>query len=544
MDIRNYRVEGSGGRRSWTALLGVWVLFLSVLPARPGEEGAAQRQEEKVDYYQRWLKEDVAYIITEEEREIFQQLSTDRERDAFIEQFWRRRDESPGSGVNEFRQEHYRRIAYANDHFKSGIDGWATDRGRIYILLGPPDSIERHPTGGRYVRPVDEGGGTTTTVPYEVWSYNYVEHLGRAVEIEFVDPLSSGEYRIARHDSEKDALLYVGGQGQTLGELAGLSSRAGRLRSAHFGRGLGLEGDSPLRESDNPFESLENYFDLRRPPQYRFPDLQGHVQASVSYDSLPLRLRVDRMWMSPERVLAAATIYLPAQEVRFEQAGLWKAEVDLYGAVETLGGRIDYEFEDRLLAHSVGTEGDLAYQKKIPLGPGRYKLTLVARDSHSGKLATAETSIRVPQPPDSLWMSDVVLASRVAPVAPDGALSEAFATRMGLKVYPQPESRFLRGSRMAMAFEVYGFATDSSSGEPDVEWSYALVPGGTSWEEARMHPQRNLGLRHEALTAAYFVTTADLEAGSYTLLLQVRDLISGQFLRRQVPFEVVAASLE
>ncbi|HSR51890.1 MAG TPA: GWxTD domain-containing protein [Acidobacteriota bacterium] len=498
-----------------------------------------QAQEEKVDYYQRWLREDVAYIITEEEREVFEELSTAEEKDAFIEQFWRRRDKTPGSGANETRQEHYRRIAYANEHFKSGIDGWATDRGRIYIVLGPPDSIERHPTGGRYARPLKEGGGTTTALPYEVWTYNYVEHLGRAAQIEFVDPLSTGEYRIALHDSEKDALLYVGGQGQTLGEQVGLTTRAGRIRNAQHMRGLGLEGDSPLREGDNPFERLQSYFDLRRPPQFRFPDLQAHTEVRVSYQSFPLQLQVHRMWMTPDRVLAAASLHLPASQVRFQRSGLWQAEIDLYGEVETLGGRIDYQFEDRLLAHSVDAEGDLVYQKKIPLEPGRYKLTLVARDAHSGKLATAQTSIRVPEAPDSLWMSDVVLASQMRPMPGETGLSEAFATRMGLKVYPQARSRFPRGSRMAFAFEVYGFAADSSSGKPDVDWSYALAGEDVSWQEAAMHQQRNLGLRRDALTAAFFVTTADLEPGRYQLLIEVRDRISGQSVRSREPFQVV-----
>jgi len=91
-------------------------------------------QEEARDYYRKWLDEDVVYIITDEEREIFENLATEEEREQFIEQFWFRRDPDPTTSENEYKEEHYRRIAYANEHFRSGFPGWMTDRGRIYIL--------------------------------------------------------------------------------------------------------------------------------------------------------------------------------------------------------------------------------------------------------------------------------------------------------------------------------------------------------------------------------------------------------------------------
>ena len=100
--------------------------------------------------YRIWLNQDVAYIITDEERRAFNDLSNDAERESFIEQFWLRRDPTPDTEENEFKEEHYRRIAYANEHFASGIPGWKTDRGRTYIVYGPPDEIESHSSGGTY----------------------------------------------------------------------------------------------------------------------------------------------------------------------------------------------------------------------------------------------------------------------------------------------------------------------------------------------------------------------------------------------------------
>ena len=154
-----------------------------------------------------WLDQDVRWIITDEERSAFKQLSNDEERENFIEAFWQRRDPTPDTAENEFKEEHYRRIAYANEHFPAGIPGWKTDRGRIYIVFGPPDEIESHPSGGTYERPMEEGGGTTSTFPFEQWRYRYIEDIGQEVIIEFVDTCMCGDYHMTIDRSEKDALL-------------------------------------------------------------------------------------------------------------------------------------------------------------------------------------------------------------------------------------------------------------------------------------------------------------------------------------------------
>src|SRR6187399_2500267 len=148
--------------------------------------------------YKKWLDNDVDYIITDQERKAFKALATDEERENFIEQFWRRRDPNPDTEENEFREQYYERIAYANEHYASGIPGWKTDRGRIYITWGKPDSIESHPSGGAYDRPSYEGGGSITAYPFEIWWYRHLDNVGDGLEIEFVDPTGTGEYRLAR----------------------------------------------------------------------------------------------------------------------------------------------------------------------------------------------------------------------------------------------------------------------------------------------------------------------------------------------------------
>ena len=174
----------------------------------------ALRQELK-GTYKTWLNQEVPYIITDEERKAFSNLSNDEERDAFIENFWLRRNPNPDSPENEFREEHYRRIAYANEHFAAGKPGWKTDRGHIYISFGKPDEIESHPSGGNYQRNPDEGGGSTSTFPFEVWHYRYLEGVGQNVDVEFVDTCMCGDYHFTIDRGEKDALLHVPGAGLT-----------------------------------------------------------------------------------------------------------------------------------------------------------------------------------------------------------------------------------------------------------------------------------------------------------------------------------------
>lgn len=178
--------------------------------APPTDRQTTDPKKELETPYKKWLDEDVVYIISQEEKQAFQQLNSGEERQQFVEQFWLRRDPTPLTTENEFKAEFYRRIAYANEHFAApGIAGWRTDRGRIYIQYGPPDELEAHPGGGTLQRPAEQGGGTTQTYPFEQWRYRYIFGIGENIIIEFIDPNSTGEYRMTMDPTEKDLLLRV-----------------------------------------------------------------------------------------------------------------------------------------------------------------------------------------------------------------------------------------------------------------------------------------------------------------------------------------------
>jgi len=162
-------------------LVAVTAMALTAWQSKPAGDAAG-------DFYQKWLNEEVPYIITDAERNTFNQLQSNSEREIFIEQFWSRRNSAPGAIENAFRAEHYRRIGYANEHFKegSGVPGWKTDRGRAYITFGPPDEIDSHPNA------------SATKFPYEDWHYRHLENVGDNIAIEFIDTDSNGEFHWAK----------------------------------------------------------------------------------------------------------------------------------------------------------------------------------------------------------------------------------------------------------------------------------------------------------------------------------------------------------
>jgi len=286
--------------------------------------------------YKKWLDEDVRWIITDEEKEAFKKLSNDEERDQFIEQFWARRNPTPDSVENPYKEEHYRRIAYANEHFAAGIPGWRTDRGRIYIMYGAPDEIEAHPTGGTYDRPQDEGGGTTSTYPFEDWRYRYLEGVGQEVIIEFVDTCMCGDFHMTMDRSEKDALLYTPGAGLTQYEQMGLTNKANRFSNPEK---LGL-GPFSGGNNSKEFDRLEQFAKLNRPPDIKFKDLEEVVTHKLSYNLMPFDVQTDFVKVTSETVLVPVTVQIKNRDISFSNKdGVQKGTVNIFGRATTLTGR-------------------------------------------------------------------------------------------------------------------------------------------------------------------------------------------------------------
>jgi GWxTD domain-containing protein len=518
--------------------------------ARPLSEREKKRREEKLRKeletpYRKWLNEDVAYIITDEERAAFKRLATDEEREQFIEQFWLRRDPTPDSVENEFKEEHYRRIAYTNEHYASGIPGWKTDRGRMYITYGPADEIESHPSGGTYERPPEEGGGETSTFPFEQWRYRYIEGVGTNIIIEFVDPTMTGEYRMTMDPSEKDALLYVPGAGLTLMESMGLADKTDRFNrtdGTHLGTPFGGQ-----TESMNEFTRLEQFAKLQQPPQIKFKDLEAAVTSRLSYNILPMKARIDFFPVTDAQVLTNVTLQFDNKDLQFQlKDGVQKAVVDIYGKFSTMTRRVANVFEDTVTCTTPPeylqdyTKRKSIYQKTIPLAPGTYRLNVMAKDVVGGNLSNYEVAVTVPRlDADKLSSSTLILADLIEKV-PSKSIGTGQFVIGGSKVRPRMDDVFKHDEKMGIYLKLYNFGAEEGTHLPSGQVEYEVVKNGTN--EKIFNFSEDVGLIPGASTSQVTIEKLlplnTLVPGQYTLRLKVTDKNRNQTLTPSVQFTV------
>jgi GWxTD domain-containing protein len=495
--------------------------------------------------WKKWLNEDVSYIITDEERKAFKQFATDEEREQFVEQFWLRRDPTPDTVENEYKEEHYRRIAYANEHYASGIPGWKSDRGRIYITFGPPDEIDSHPSGGSYQRPSAEGGGETSTYPFEDWRYRYIEGIGNDVNIEFVDPTMTGEYRMTMDPSEKDALLYVPNAGLTLSEQMGLSTKTARFQrtdGTHLGTPL---GGTPA--SMDEFTRLEQFAKLQKAPPVKFKDLDAIINTRITFNVLPMLVRVDYVRVTESSVLANVTIQFENRDLQFQNKdGVQKSVINLLGRVSTMTRRPVTTFEKPL---EITIPGELLqqtaakrsiYQQSIPLAPGRYRLNVVAKDVIGGNTNTYETALDVPHfDEEKLASSSLILADTIEKL-PTKSIGGGMFSIGDTKVRPRLGDKFNRDEKMGIYFQVYNFAPDEKTQKPTGEISYEINKIGSTdkvlefTEDLAKIPNASAS----QVTIEKLLPLKAMAPGAYTLKVKATDKKGNQTLQQQTNFTV------
>jgi len=510
-------------------------------PGKPSEDPTTKARKvgkEKDKIYSQWTSKDVEYIITGDEKKAYKALKTDEERENFIENFWRRRDPDPDTEENEYREEYYERIAYANEHFASGIPGWKTDRGRIYITFGKPDGIETHPTGGSYDRPSYEGGGSTTTYPFEVWFYRHLDNVGDGIEIEFVDPTGTGEYRIARSPNEKDALLNVPGAGLTTAESLGLGNKGDRISGSGNGYNYG-------REQDSPFRRLEIITALQRPPSVKFSDLQASLSDSGVIDNNPLDfdMRVDFFRQSDDRVITAFTVQASNKELQFNPSGgLNTARMNIFGRVMAVSGKRSGIFEDSVTTSATTEElieakdRKSVYQKAIALTPGTYKVDVVVRDVGTGNRGIRSIGFTVPKYDENkLSTSTLILASTLRSTT-ERDIGGSFVIGTA-KVIPNLSGVYKKGQDVGLYLQVYNTGIDQTTLRPAVDVTYVLMKDGKeilrqaeNWEGLSDSGQR--------LTLARMIPTTSLAAGDYELKIKIKDRVSSQTLEPSAKFTV------
>jgi GWxTD domain-containing protein len=492
--------------------------------------------------FKTWLNEDVIYIISPEERTAFLQLETNEEREQFIEQFWLRRSANPDMPDNDFKEEHYRRIAYANEHYASGIPGWKTDRGRIYIIWGAPDEIESHPTGGTYDRPMEEGGGSTTTYPWERWRYRYLEGIQENVELEFVDPSGSGEYHLTMDPSEKDALLYVPGAGLSMMESMGLASKTDRFTRSdgtHLPTSL---GGTPA--SLNEFTRLELYAKVQRPPEVKYKDLEALVTSRMVRDQLKFNYRTDFLKVTNDTVLVPVTVQVPNNQLQFKNKdGVYTAQLNIFGRVSTLTNRVVQTFEDSVTRdypeslYKQSMKLSSIYQKSLPLRPGLYRLDLVIKDVDSGNVGAVNTRLAVPRYEDEkLDASTLILADQIEHV-PAKQIGTGQFVLGSSKVRPRLDGDFTTADKLGIYLQIYNLKGDEKTHKSNASFSYTVKKGD---QQVMQFKESSTDMKQtgDQVTIERLLPLATLAPGKYTLEVNATDLLSNVSISRSAEFSV------
>lgn len=514
------------------------------------KENAKRFKKEVSQTYKTWLEQDVAWIITDEDRQVFKALSNDEERDNFIEQFWLRRDPTPDTVENEFKEEHYRRIAYANEHFAAGIPGWRTDRGRIYIMYGPADEIESHPSGGTYQRPEEEGGGTTSTYPFEQWRYRYLDNVGQEIIIEFVDTCQCGEYHMTLDRSEKDALLMVPGAGLTDSEQMGLTSKTDRFNNS----GMERLGVGPFNQDlqSKEFDRLTQYAKLNSPPPVKFKDLSEIVTHKININLMPFDVRFDFVKVLSDTALVPITIQLKNRDITFNaKDGVQRGTVNIFGRLTTLTGRIAQTFEDtvqvdvpmELLPKTL--ENQSIYWKALPLKSGRYRVDIVVKDLNGDRVGTWSRGIVVPEySEDKLASSTLILADLMEKAPTTTVGTGSFVIGM-TKVRPRVATSdgkppaFKQNQSMNLWLQIYGLERDKQTNKPSATLEYDIVNTATS--KSVVHLVENtstMGNVGDQITLEKRVPLTSLGPGVYEITVTVNDKVSGQSIKPTAKFAV------
>jgi GWxTD domain-containing protein len=521
------------------------------IPEKQKQKNAKALRIELSKTYRKWLDEDVHWIITDQEKSAFMQLSNDEERDQFIEAFWQRRDPTPDTEENEYKEEHYRRIAYSNEHFAAGIPGWKTDRGHMYIVYGPPDEIDSHPSGGSYERPMEEGGGETSTYPFEQWRYRYIEGIGQEVIIEFVDTCMCNDYHMSLDRSEKDALKYTPNAGLTLYEQMGMSSKTNRFTNP----GLEQLGAGPFNQDlqTKEFDRLSQFAKLQAPPAVKFKDLEEIVSHKISVNLMPFDVRADFVKVTSDTVLVPVTIQIKNRDVTFQNKdGVERGTVNIFGRVTTLTGKVVQTFEDtvqvdvpvELLPKTA--ENSSVYWKALPLriSQNRYRLDVVVKDVNGDRTGSWSHAIQIPDfSEDKLSSSTLIIADQMEPVATKNVGTGNFVIGT-MKVRPRvapsdgkPIS-FKRNQKLNFWMQVYNLSVDDKTHKPSATIEYNVTDVNNKAVIHTVESTDTMGNVGDQVTLQKTLSAANLQPGLYKIEIKVNDNLSKQTVDPTATFAV------
>jgi GWxTD domain-containing protein len=496
------------------------------------------RREELDRLFNRWVDQYVKWIISREERELFHQLRSAEEKIVFIEGFWRRRDPNPETPANERREEHQRRFAYAVQHFGAGIPGWATDRGKIYILLGPPHGIQRNPAGR-----------TAFERPSEVWTYNNPPNprLPASMDIGFVDFTATGRYEIVSATNLDILAPLRTNIGYAMSELEAI----GLLRSG----GEIMDQTTGLRTSVDPTRMVTQQFDFQRDlmeidkiPERRLSPLRSSIEATTAFPSLPLSVRAAYFPTGTANALTPVTLSLPYARLtpeRSEGGFRYRASVlvqvrrlpeDPGATPETLEDRLEVSVPaDQLAAYR---ENTLLYEGALALTPGRYQVEAFLRDEPSGALGKGTSELEIPEldSAEGLVLSSLLLASGAVEVPAADSAGPRLPFQFGnLRLLPSPDGRFAAGSKLIAYFQAGGYRADPDGGGARLRVEFFFLREGRLYSKVAPSEHRPQSKSQTAIKSE--ISLKGFPPGSYRLRARVTDG-SGAVAEQEAQFVV------
>ena len=478
-----------------------------------------------------WIEEIAQYIATKQEKEIYKSLTTSEERVRFIDTFWAKRDPTPETPENEYKLEHYRRLAYANTFFSAGRPGWRTDRGRIYILLGPPSQVDSDPMGR-----------LAHQFPTEVWTYSQPPHplLPPNLEIAFVDRRSIGDYEITFNllaDSDSTRRTEALMNEDFLDTLA-----KAEVRAMNFGRPGTVRS---LADGLAPeLERLNELAAIAQVPEQAIRPLRETVTTDFSFDaaSLDVTPRVEFFRASDGQMAIPVNVDLAYSNFAYVEKGdFYESRFEILGRiVDGNGNSVDEYVREELFALpkdqiTVLQHQSVLYQLVLYAPPGEYRLQLAVRDKNQ-KIRMTESELSVPAMGDALDLSTVLLAEQILeldnPTIPGKKDPFTFGK---YKVLPSQDGSFAPGKSLQVYFEVYNLGLDEE-GKTRVKLEYTFRREGRLFRNvAPTYPFPDSRPNRSIMSA---IPLKDFTPASYSVTVTLTDEVTGAAVTRQVPFTV------
>lgn len=495
-------------------LLAVFLVSMLVAPAP-----AARGRDQKLalpEAAKKWLDEDVVYIITPIEREVFLKLQSDRERDMFIEAFWKQRDPIPETPENEFKTEHYRRVTYANRYLGRDAPrpGWRTDRGRIYIILGEPREIQRLE-------------GKSSTYDAEIWFYQGKTDLGlpEGFNVVFFRESGSGEYRLYSPVADGPQALLSGWFGGPDYESAykKLQEVEPDLAAVSLSLVPGESGNAygqPSMSSDLLIQRIESSPARSVKSAYAQKFLQYKDIVEVEYTANYLESdSLIKVFRDPSGFYFVHYAVEPRRLSVNQYNDEFYTTLRVNGRVTTADGRLVHQFDKtvslKLTQEQESEAGRVPFdfQDLFPLIGGDYSLSLLIKNEISKEFTSVEQTLRIPQAGSAVELTQPILGYRAVRLEPAARRMKAF--RVGpFQIYCQPGRTFGRKEKLIIAFQLNNLANElAASGDVKI----AFLKDGQPFREIRRKPADYPDLP----TALEEVSLADFPPAHYAVRVSI-----------------------